>query len=127
MESQSMQQADTAIARTYKRLPVVITRGNGCTLWDEAGKRYTDFMAGIAVCNLGHAHPQVTEALTAQAHKLWHVSNLFYTSPQAELAVWLKGHSFADRVFFCNSGAEANEAAIKLARKYFKEAGKPDR
>jgi acetylornithine aminotransferase len=102
---------------------VVFTRGSGSTLWDENGKRYTDFVAGIAVCNLGHAHPKIVEALNAQARTLWHVSNLFYTLPQKDLAAWLTAHSFADRVFFCNSGAEANEAAIKLARKYFKEAG----
>jgi acetylornithine/N-succinyldiaminopimelate aminotransferase len=123
MESPSMAQANQVIAATYKRFPVVLTRGSGSTLWDENGKRYTDFVAGIAVCNLGHAHPKIVEALSAQARTLWHVSNLFYTLPQKDLAAWLTTHSFADRVFFCNSGAEANEAAIKLARKYFKEAG----
>ncbi len=127
MESQSMERSNTVIARTYKRFPVVITRGSGCALWDETGKRYTDFVAGIAVCNLGHAHPHLAEVLAAQARTLWHVSNLYYTLPQTELAAWLQGHSFADRVFFCNSGAEANEAAIKLARKHFKEAGQPHR
>jgi acetylornithine aminotransferase len=123
MESPSMAQANQVIAATYKRFPVVLTRGSGSTLWDENGKRYTDFVAGIAVCNLGHAHPRIVEALCAQARTLWHVSNLFYTLPQKDLAAWLTTHSFADRVFFCNSGAEANEAAIKLARKHFKEAG----
>jgi acetylornithine aminotransferase len=123
MESPSMAQANQVIAATYKRFPVVLTRGSGSTLWDENGKRYTDFVAGIAVCNLGHAHPKIGEALSAQARTLWHVSNLFYTLPQKDLAAWLTTHSFADRVFFCNSGAEANEAAIKLVRKYFKEAG----
>ncbi len=127
MTSAAIQQANHVIAATYKRFPIVLTRGNGCTLWDESGKAYTDFVAGIAVCNLGHAHPQVAEALCRQARTLWHVSNLFYTGPQMDLAAWLTGHSFADRVFFCNSGAEANEAAIKLARKYFKEAGQPGR
>jgi acetylornithine aminotransferase len=127
MESASMARANEVIAKTYKRFPVVLTRGSGSTLWDENGKRYTDFVAGIAVCNLGHAHPQIAEALAAQARTLWHVSNLFYTVPQMELADWLIRHSFADRVFFCNSGAEANEAAIKLARKYFKEAGEAHR
>jgi acetylornithine/N-succinyldiaminopimelate aminotransferase len=123
MESPSMAQANQVIAATYKRFPVVLTRGSGSTLWDENGKRYTDFVAGIAVCNLGHAHPKIVEALSAQARTLWHVSNLFYTLPQKDLAAWLTTHSFADRVFFCNSGAEANEAAIKLTRKYFKETG----
>jgi acetylornithine aminotransferase len=127
MERQSMDRANEVIFKTYKRFPLVLTRGSGCTLWDEGGKAYTDFVAGIAVCNLGHAHPRVTEALCAQAQTLWHVSNLFYTLPQTELAEWLVRHSFADRVFFCNSGAEANEAAIKLARKYFKDAGEPER
>jgi acetylornithine aminotransferase len=127
MESPSMAQANEVIAKTYKRFPVVLTRGSGSTLWDENGKRYTDFVAGIAVCNLGHAHPKIVQALTEQARTLWHVSNLFYTVPQKDLAAWLTAHSFADRVFFCNSGAEANEAAIKLARKYFKEAGEGHR
>jgi acetylornithine aminotransferase len=122
-----MAQANEVIAQTYKRFPLVLTRGSGSTLWDENGRRYTDFVAGIAVCNLGHAHPKIVEALTAQARALWHVSNLFYTLPQKDLAAWLTAHSFADRVFFCNSGAEANEAAIKLARKYFKDAGEGQR
>jgi acetylornithine/N-succinyldiaminopimelate aminotransferase len=126
-QSPSMARVNEVIARTYKRFPVVLTRGSGCTLWDENGKRYTDFLAGIAVCNLGHAHPRVVTALTAQAQTLWHVSNLFYTVPQLELAEWLIAHSFADRVFFCNSGAEANEAAIKLARKHFKDIGQEQR
>ncbi len=119
--------ADKVMANTYKRLPVVFTRGQGCTLWDADGKSYLDFLAGIAVCNLGHAHPGVAAALSRQAETLVHVSNLFYTVPQTELAAWLVDHSFANRVFFCNSGAEANEAAIKLARKYFKDRGEPDR
>ena len=127
MESPAMAQANEVIAKTYKRFPVVLTRGSGSTLWDENGKRYTDFVAGIAVCNLGHAHPKIVQALTEQARTLWHVSNLFYTVPQKDLAAWLTAHSFADRVFFCNSGAEANEAAIKLTRKYFKEAGEGHR
>jgi len=127
MESPLMARANEVIAKTYKRFPVVLVRGSGSTLWDENGKRYTDFVAGIAVCNLGHAHPKIAEALAAQSRTLWHVSNLFYTVPQVELADWLVRHSFADRVFFCNSGAEANEAAIKLARKFFKEAGEKHR
>jgi acetylornithine aminotransferase len=96
-------------------------------LWDETGKAYLDFVAGIAVCNLGHAHPEVARAVSEQAATLVHVSNLYYTRPQVDVAEQLVQHSFADRVFFCNSGAEANEAAIKLARKYFKEKGSPDR
>ena len=123
MPSEIIKKADTFIAATYKRLPIVLTRGEGCTLWDESGRAYLDFVAGIAVCNLGHAHPAVTRAVAEQAARLVHVSNLFYTEPQADVAALLVENSFADRVFFCNSGAEANEAAIKLARKYFYEKG----
>ncbi|VVS90876.1 acetylornithine transaminase [Desulfoluna spongiiphila] len=111
------------VAQTYGRCPVVFVKGEGTTLTDDAGKTYTDFLAGIAVCNLGHAHPKVAEALAEQAKTLCHVSNLFYTRPQVELAEWLTERCFADRVFLCNSGAEANEAAIKLARKYFHDKG----
>jgi acetylornithine aminotransferase/acetylornithine/N-succinyldiaminopimelate aminotransferase len=91
-------------------------KGSGCRLWDADGKEYLDFLAGIAVCSLGHCHPKVTEAICRQAGSLVHVSNLFHTPPQIELAELLVANSFADRVFMCNSGAEANEAAIKLAR-----------
>jgi acetylornithine aminotransferase/acetylornithine/N-succinyldiaminopimelate aminotransferase len=103
---------------TYNRFPTVLVKGQGCVLEDADGKRYLDFLAGIAVCSLGHCHPAVTSAICEQAAKLLHVSNLFHTQPQTELAELLVAHSFADRVFFGNSGAEANEAAIKLARKY---------
>jgi acetylornithine/N-succinyldiaminopimelate aminotransferase len=119
--------ADQHIFNTYARYPLALVKGQGCTVWDDQGRAYVDFIAGIAVCNLGHAHPQLVETLSFQAQTLWHVSNLFYTQPQAELAAWLTAHSFADRVFFGNSGAEANEAAIKLARKYFKDNGTPQR
>ena len=118
-----MARADATIAATYKRFPIALVKGENCTLTDAAGKTYTDFLAGIAVCNLGHCHPKVTAAVTEQAGTLLHVSNLYYTLPQTELAGWLTEHSFADRVFFCNSGAEANEAAIKLARRFFYEKG----
>ena len=121
MTAELMAQADQVFAKTYKRFPVVFTKGSGCFLYDTEGRRYTDFVAGIAVCNLGHSHPRICQALADQAGMLWHVSNLYYTIPQIELGKWLVDHSFADRVFFCNSGAEANEAAIKLARRYFKE------
>jgi acetylornithine/N-succinyldiaminopimelate aminotransferase len=127
MTAEIMAQADKVIANTYKRFPVVISKGSGCTLYDTDGRSYTDFVAGIAVCNLGHAHPGIAKALASQAQTLWHVSNLYYTVPQVELAAWLVENSFADRAFFCNSGAEANEAAIKLARKYFKERGENQR
>ena len=127
MTDEWMELADRVMATTYKRLPVVFTRGRECTLWDSDGRSYLDFSAGIAVCNLGHAHPEVARVLHQQAITLVHVSNLYYTLPQTELAAWLVDHSFGDRVFFCNSGAEANEAAIKLARKYFKDREEPHR
>ncbi|MCL2458554.1 MAG: aspartate aminotransferase family protein [Desulfobulbus sp.] len=101
---------------TYSRFPAAMVKGSGCRLWDADGKEYLDFLAGIAVCSLGHCHPAVTEAICRQAGELVHVSNLFHTPPQIRLAELLVNNSFADRVFMCNSGAEANEAAIKLAR-----------
>jgi acetylornithine/N-succinyldiaminopimelate aminotransferase len=122
-----MQTADSVIAATYKRFPIVLARGEGCVVWDTDGRRYTDFVAGIAVCNLGHAHPRIAEAVARQAKTLVHVSNLYYTIPQTHLAEMLVANSFADRVFFGNSGAEANEAAIKLARKYFQDKGESER
>ena len=127
MTSEIMKQAEQVIAKTYKRFPVVLAKGNGCTLFDTMGRSYTDFVAGIAVCNLGHSHEGVANAVSAQAQTLTHVSNLYYTIPQVELAAWLVEQSFADRAFFCNSGAEANEAAIKLARKYFNDRGQNNR
>jgi acetylornithine aminotransferase len=127
MTQEIIKKADQVIAKTYKRFPIVIAKGKGCQLWDTNGKKYTDFVAGIAVCNLGHAHPRISKALCMQADTLFHVSNLYYTIPQVDLASWLTQNSFADRAFFCNSGAEANEAAIKLARKYFKEKGETGR
>jgi len=122
-----MEAADRVMASTYRRFPIVLVEGKGCKLKDADGRTYTDFVAGIAVCNLGHAHDGIAEAVAAQARRLVHVSNLYYSEPQIQLAQWLVEHSFADRVFFCNSGAEANEAAIKLARKYFKDRGAPNR
>jgi acetylornithine/N-succinyldiaminopimelate aminotransferase len=84
MTEDIIKQADTVIAATYTRFPLVLIRGKGCTLWDIDGRAYTDFMAGIAVCNLGHAHPRITQVLADQANTLWHVSNLYYTVPQVE-------------------------------------------
>jgi acetylornithine/N-succinyldiaminopimelate aminotransferase len=109
---------DDHVANTYARFPIAIERGAGCRLWDTTGKEYLDFVAGIATCTLGHAHPGWIAAATQQLHKLHHVSNLYYIPEQGALAEWLVSHSSADKAFFCNSGAEANEAAIKLARKY---------
>jgi len=114
---------DAHIFQTYGRFPIAFVRGEGAWLWDDEDKRYLDFLSGIAVCNLGHCHPAVVKAATAQMERLIHVSNFFYTEPQAELARQLTEHCFADRVFFCNSGAEANEAALKLARRYGNAAG----
>ncbi|MGD8367148.1 MAG: acetylornithine transaminase [Desulfobacterales bacterium] len=123
MTNDLIQRADKSIAATYMRAPLVLVRGSGCTVEDTSGKTYTDFVGGIAVCCLGHAHPRVARALARQAETLVHVSNLYYTQPQVELAEWLVGRSFADRIFFCNSGAEANEAAIKVTRKFFHDRG----
>ena len=127
MTAELMAQADQVMARTYTRFPLVLTSGVGSTLFDSSGRSYLDFVAGIAVCNLGHAHPKLKRTLAEQAGSLWHVSNLYYTAPQIELADLLVKHSFADRVFFGNSGAEANEAAIKLARRYFNERNEAGR
>jgi acetylornithine aminotransferase len=109
---------DHYVMNTYGRFPLAITQGKGCKLWDTRGKEYLDFVAGIATCTLGHAHPALIEAVTEQISKLHHVSNLYYIPEQGELAQWIVEHSCADKVFFCNSGAEANEGAIKLVRKY---------
>jgi acetylornithine aminotransferase len=117
------EKSNNVIAQTYARLPVTFLKGEGCSLFDAEGKQYTDFVAGIAVCNLGHARKDIADVLYEQAGKLVHVSNLYYTEPQMLLASWLVDNSFADKVFFANSGAEANEAAIKLCRKYFYDKG----
>ncbi|TMD41577.1 MAG: aminotransferase class III-fold pyridoxal phosphate-dependent enzyme, partial [Chloroflexi bacterium] len=101
-----------------RRLPVTFVRGQGCLVYDEAGREYLDLVAGIAVNLLGHSHPDVVAAVAKQAGQLIHTSNLYFTQPQVGLARRLVELSFPSRVFFCNSGAEANEAAIKLARKW---------
>jgi acetylornithine/N-succinyldiaminopimelate aminotransferase len=106
------------VMSTYGRFNLALERGEGCTVWDTEGKSYLDFVAGIATCTLGHAHPAMVAAVAQQMATLAHVSNLYYIPVQGELARWLVEHSCADKVFFCNSGAEANEGAIKLARKY---------
>ncbi len=109
---------DASVMTTYGRFPIALERGKGCRVWDTEGREYLDFVAGIATCTLGHAHPALIETVTRQIQTLHHVSNLYYIPVQGELAKWIIDHSCADRVFFCNSGAEANEGAIKLARKY---------
>ena len=110
--------ADRYLMRTGRRLPATFVRGRGCLVYDEAGREYLDLVAGIAVNLLGHSHPDVVATLSRQAGQLIHTSNLYFTQPQVELARRLVELSFPSRVFFCNSGAEANEAAIKLARKW---------
>ncbi|GIW43617.1 MAG: acetylornithine aminotransferase [Candidatus Binatia bacterium] len=105
----------------YPRAPLALVRGEGCRVWDADGKEYLDFFSSTVVTALGHAHPRVTAAIVEQASKILHVSNLHHSAPQGELAELLCRHSFASRVFLCNSGAEANEAAIKLARRYGSE------
>jgi acetylornithine/N-succinyldiaminopimelate aminotransferase len=109
------------LAKTYARAPIALVKGKGSKVWDANGKEYLDFLAGIAVNSLGHCNPAIVKAIKQQAQTLLHVSNLYHIQPQAELARELCRHSFADRAFFCNSGAEANEAAIKLARRYGSE------
>ena len=106
------------LMQTYTRQPISIVRGSGSKVYDMEGREYLDFVGGIAVNVLGHGHPDLVQAIQRQAAQLIHVSNLYYTEPQVTLAKILVEHSFADRAFFCNSGAEANEAAIKLARRY---------
>jgi acetylornithine/N-succinyldiaminopimelate aminotransferase len=123
----TIDKSEQFIFQTYQRQGKALVKGEGVFLYDEDGKEYTDFLAGIAVCSLGHCHPQITEAICKQASTLVHVSNLFYTKPPADLATKLCELSFADRVFFSNSGAEANEAAIKLARRYFRKKGETKR
>ena len=117
-----------AVMPTYGRVDIAFTHGEGVYLFDVAGgRRYLDFCAGIAVNSLGHAHPHLVEALTKQAAKLWHTSNLYRIPEQERLADRLVAHSFADTVFFCNSGAEAVEAGIKLVRRHHSSGGEPER
>lgn len=128
MDSQTlMMLSEKYVANTYARYPVLLVRGKGTRVWDLEGEEYLDFVSGLAVCNLGHCHPKVVKAVQDQAEKLIHVSNFYYIEPQIQLASLLCKHSFADKVFFCNSGAEANEGAMKLARKYAKEKMGKDR
>jgi predicted acetylornithine/succinylornithine family transaminase len=121
MEKELMALAGRYLMGTYNRYPIVLERGSGTRVWDTEGREYLDFVAGIAVCSLGHAHPHVTDAIRRQAETLVHVSNLYFIETQIRYAAFLMSHAFEGKVFFCNSGAEANEAAIKLARKYGNE------
>lgn len=124
---QWIEKADRYIMKTYGRYPIVPVRGEGSRLWDADGREYLDFLGGVAVNNLGHCHPRVVAALQQQAAQLIHCSNYYQIPQQIELAELLCSHSFADKAFFCNSGAEANEAAIKLARKYSRDRFGPER
>ncbi len=115
------------LMQTYARIPISIVRGQGCKVYDAEGREYLDFVAGIGVNALGHGHPDLVTAIEKQARHLIHTSNLYYSEPQVQLAQLLVKLSFGQKVFFCNSGAEANEAAIKLARKYSTDTFGPER
>ena len=115
------------IMNTYARFPVTVVKGEGAYVYGDDGKKYLDFGSGISVNNLGHCHPAVVKAIQDQAATLCHCSNLYWSEPQLKVADYLTKYSGLDRVFFCNSGAEANEGAVKLARKYFYDHGKSDK
>ena len=115
------------VAQTYGRYPIALVRGKGTKVWDKAGKQYLDFVSGLAVDNLGHCHPAVVSAIQNQAEKLLHVSNLYHIEPQSQLAEQLTSLCFAQKFFFCNSGTEAIESAIKLARKFSFDQGHTNR
>ncbi|MFO1519296.1 MAG: acetylornithine transaminase [bacterium] len=125
--SSIVERASKVIMSTYGRFPIALVKGEGCWAWDADGKKYLDLVAGIAVNCLGHAHPRMVKAIAEQASQIIHTSNLYQILPQIELAETLTKLSFADKAFFCNSGAEANEGAVKLARKYQKKKNKPER
>ncbi|MCY1035506.1 aspartate aminotransferase family protein [Corallococcus sp. BB11-1] len=122
-----MQKAKQHLLQNYKQQPIALVRGQGTRVWDADGKAYLDCIGGIAVCALGHCHPEVVAAAKAQLDLLWHVSNVFYSQPQIDLAEQLTDWAGLPRAFFCNSGAEANEALIKLTRKVMKDRGTPER
>jgi len=122
-----IENANRYLMHTYARFPVALLKGRGARVWSVDNREYLDFLSGIAVNNLGHCHPRVVMAIQKQAQRLLHVSNLYHIVPQTELAQRLVDHSFAEKVFFCNSGAEAVEAAIKLARRYSRERHGRDR
>ena len=117
---QLVKRGNSVVMKTYSRFPIALECGNGMHVWDIEGKKYIDFVAGIAVNSLGYANEALERTIAEQAMKLIHCSNLYYTEPQIELAEQLVAHSDFDKVFFCNSGAESIESALKLARKYAK-------
>jgi len=125
--SDIIKDGQSVLMNTYSRQPLVLVKGRGTKVYDSDGREYLDFVAGVAVNNLGHCHPKVVVALQKQAQRLMHVSNHFHIEPQVALGKELVKHSFADKVFFCNSGTEAIEAAIKLSRRYSREVLKKDR
>jgi len=127
MNKSIIQLTEKHVAGTYGRYPIALVKGKGSKVWDKSGKEYIDFVSGLAVDNLGHCHPAVVAAIKKQAGTLIHVSNLYHIEPQSQLAEKLTSLSFADKIFFCNSGTEANEGAIKLARKYFFDQGQSKR
>lgn len=116
-----LEESSQYLMNTYNRFPIVLRKGRGMKVWSSDGKEYLDFVGGVAANCLGHCHPKVVVAIQKQAQRLIHVSNYYHIEPQIKLAKLLVENSFADKAFFCNSGAEANEAAIKLARRYFRE------
>ncbi|KFE62098.1 acetylornithine transaminase [Hyalangium minutum] len=122
-----MEKAKAHLLQNYKQQPITLVRGKGTRLWDADGKEYLDLLGGIATCALGHCHPEVVAAAKAQLDTLWHVSNVYYSEPSIDLAAQLTALSGLPRAFFCNSGAEANEALIKLSRKVMKDRGSPER
>ena len=121
------ERARKVLFQNYRTQPIALVRGQGTSVWDADGKRYLDFIGGIATVSVGHANPQVREAVIEQTQLLWHASNLYFTEPQVRLAEKLTRLCFADRAFFCNSGTEANEAMIKLARRWHVSRGHPER
>ncbi len=125
--TKAIEESQRYLINTYNRFPIVLVKGRGTRVWDSNGKEYIDFLSGVAVNILGHCHPRIVVALQKQSQRLIHVSNFYHIEPQIKLAKLLVKNSFADKVFFCNSGAEANEAAIKLARKYSKKFFHEDR
>ena len=127
MEKQFIEESNKYLMSTYGRMPIVLRKGRGMYVWSSDGKEYLDFLGGIAVNCLGHCHPKVVIALQKQAQRLLHVSNLYHIEPQIALAKLLVNNSFADKAFFCNSGTEAVEGAIKLARKYASDNSSTDK